>query len=138
MQKLSYLGNIILVSMIWNSLGPNNNLSLQRFCHFDIPTKYQDFIGNQIVCPWIDSLMSLLMLIIDTNAFTYLPYQHLFVPTSSNLLRNVHVKGWKHRVIWARGSKPKYLRLGWSFITPIMGEGEDEETLHNPSIFLFF
>ena len=73
MQKPSYLGNLILMSVIWNSLGPNNNLSLQRYCHFDIPTKYQYFIGNQFLCPWVDSLVLLLMLIIGTNAFTYIP-----------------------------------------------------------------
>ena len=54
------------INIVLNDTDPKNNSSLQRFSHFDIPTKYQNRTSFLILTPTCKSLIPLLMLIIDT------------------------------------------------------------------------
>ena len=54
------------INMVLNDTNPENNSSLQRFSHLDIPTKYQNRTSFLILTPTCKSLIPLLMLIIDT------------------------------------------------------------------------
>ena len=50
MQEPSYLSKVALVS-IWFRMVYNNNSSIQRFSHLDIPTRYQYLTSVTILIP---------------------------------------------------------------------------------------
>ena len=52
MQEPSYLDkNHPRINMVYNGIDSNNNFSIQRFSHLDIPTKYQYLIDIAILIP---------------------------------------------------------------------------------------
>ena len=64
------------INIVYNGIDPNIKLVTQRFTYLDIPTKYQNLIHDMTLTLTTRSLVPLLMLVIDTHTFTYIPDQY--------------------------------------------------------------
>lgn len=62
--------------MVENSVDTFNNLYKKKISHPNIPTKYQLQIWCPCSCPWVCSMILVLMLVIDTHASTYVQVLH--------------------------------------------------------------
>ena len=76
MQEPSYLGKIIPSINMMHMVLTLIKTRLYKDSHFDIPTKFRYLTDITMLNLPMGSLMPLLVLIIHTHAFTYIPDQH--------------------------------------------------------------